>query len=698
MKISARSILLCLALYLIAIHSAGGAPLKDGNSLVLFDFEEGFAIEGVEARDVEIDLVRGRTGRSLRVKSGHEIEWPGITLWPDVDRWDVSGHREMMMDVTNTGDSPVSVGFRIDNPGGDRSKNCVQVVEEFAPGEVRTIVAELSATPWLLSPPVEIVGMRGAPGQTAIDLANIIQLIVFVPKPSADHQFTIDAIRVAGEVEEFPSETFFPFIDEFGQFIHRDWPNKIRSEGDFAVRREAEEKELAAHLEPADRNRYGGWTGGSQLEATGFFRTQKYEGKWWLVDPEGRLFWSHGIDCVTLWNQTGTTDREHYFRGLPVEGSPLAAFYGRGTWAPHGYYKDKTPFAAFSHQNANLYRKYGAKRMEVYPEIIHRRLRSWGLNTIANWSSREIYLQRKTPYVATLHIGAAKLEGSEGYWGKFPDVFDPGFRASLRQLLSEREEESGDPWCIGFFVDNELAWGDEISLAQAALASPADQAAKKVFVADLEKKYGTVDQLNSAWGTQHASWEALLQSRDLPDAEKARGDLTAFYTQTAETYFKTISEELSTAAPDQLYLGCRFAWVNDRAVRAAIRFCDVVSFNKYTYGIEELALPDAADRPIIIGEFHFGALDRGMFHTGLKKARDQRHRAELYRDYVMGALGNPLIVGTHWFQYQDQSTTGRGDGENYQIGFVDICDTPYPEAIEASRMVGDDLYRHRLSR
>ena len=130
--------------------------MEEENTLVLFDFEEGFAIEKVEARDVEIDLVRGSTGRSLRIRSGHDSEWPGITLFPDGERWDVSGRREMLMDVTNTGSNSVSVGVRIDNPGGDGNKNCVQVIEAFAPGETRTIVAELSATPWLLSPPVEI--------------------------------------------------------------------------------------------------------------------------------------------------------------------------------------------------------------------------------------------------------------------------------------------------------------------------------------------------------------------------------------------------------------------------------------------------------------------------------------------------------------------------------------------------------------
>ena len=108
-----------------------------------------------------------------------------------------------------------------------------------------------------------------------------------------------------------------------------------------------------------------------------------------------------------------------------------------------------------------------------------------------------------------------------------------------------------------------------------------------------------------------------------------------------------------------------------------------------------MRLPGGVDKPVIVGEFHFGALDRGMFHTGLKAARDQADRAAKYRSYVRGALRNPLIVGTHWFQYGDQATTGRGDGENYQIGFVDICDTPCPEIVAASREVGYGMYEYR---
>jgi hypothetical protein len=153
---------------------------------------------------------------------------------------------------------------------------------------------------------------------------------------------------------------------------------------------------------------------------------------------------------------------------------------------------------------------------------------------------------------------------------------------------------------------------------------------------------------------------------------------------------------LKRVAPNQLYLGCRFAWVNDRAARAAAKFCDVVSYNRYEYGVGGLKLPDGIDMPLIIGEFHFGALDRGMFHTGLRRAESQQDRADKYTSYVRSALRNPGLVGTHWFQYKDQATTGRGDGENYQIGFIDICDTPYPEIVRAAREVASSMYGYRF--
>ena len=43
----------------------------------------------------------------------------------------------------------------------------------------------------------------------------------------------------------------------------------------------------------------------------------------------------------------------------------------------------------------------------------------------------------------------------------------------------------------------------------------------------------------------------------------------------------------------------------------------------------------------------------------------------------------PELVGTHWFQWADQPSTGRFDGENYNIGLVDVTDRPYADLVGA---------------
>ena len=256
-----------------------------------------------------------------------------------------------------------------------------------------------------------------------------------------------------------------------------------------------------------------------------------------------------------------------------------------------------------------------------------------------------------------------------------------------------------DPWCIGYFVDNELSWGkDDRDLARAALLSPATQPAKLAFRAWLEQKYATPEALNTAWGTAFASWDAFLAATNKP-AEKACGtDLEAFHTQIAERYFRVIRDAVKAAAPDKLYLGCRIAWGAPSVYRASAKYCDVVSVNIYSRKANK-DLPDGSeDKPMINGEFHFGALDRGMFHTGLVPTGSQEERAACYVAFLESCLAHPRYVGTHWFQWRDQALTGRGDGENYQIGFLTVTDQPHPELVEAARQVGASMYRTRYGK
>jgi hypothetical protein len=638
----------------------------------------------------------------LRVTTGHAETWPGITLRAPQSLWDLSSYSHIAVRVKNTSHTDLTIYTRVDNSGADGIQNCITGSVSLGKGEEGTIRVPIKrANDDTLGG--KLFGMRGYPvkytGKGCLDPQRITQLLIFLSKPQADHTFEISDIRAEGKPTlptawTSDANPFFPFMDTFGQYRHKDWPGKVKSEQDLQSRRQAEQKEFSAKPGPGDWDKYGGFADGPKLKATGFFRAEKVKNKWWLVDPEGHLFFSHGIDCVRMLDTTPIEERSEWFAEFPGSQAAFASFMGRGH-ALKGHYAGRDP-QCFSFAGANLVRKYGSEWPKVYSEVIHQRLRSWGLNTIANWSDSKVFLMRKTAYTDTLGSGRAKMiEGSEGYWGKFPDVFDASFEESLKRGMEGKKGTSAnDPWCIGYFSDNEMSWGDELSLGLAALKSPADQAAKKALVENLQARYGEISKLNTSWGTAYESWQALQTTRQVKETEKLKEDLRAFYTTAADKYFHAVRDAIKSVAPNQLYLGCRFAWVNPLAAASAARFCDVVSYNLYQRSVANFKFNGGADVPLIIGEFHFGALDRGMFHTGLVPVENQEARAEAYKDYVKGALEHPQFVGCHWFQYQDEPTLGRVyDEENYQIGFVDIADTPYAETIEACRSIGYKLYR-----
>ena len=641
----------------------------------------------------------------LVVTTGHAQSWAGIALPAPEEHWDFSAFSYIALQIRNRGARPVTVHCRVDSPGADGKKNCVTGHLTLDMCRVDTLMVPLQRT-HEDTLGGKLFGMLGYPvsagADSGFDPKNVTQLLVFVDKPAEDSVFEITAVRATGAYSPptawtTDADPFFPFIDTFGQYRHKDWPGKTHSLDDFPARREQEAKDLAAHPGPKDWDKYGGSLSHPALKATGFFRVEKIGGKWWLVDPDGRLFFSNGIDCVRSQEGTPIDNRENWFADFPGKQTEFADFLTRGRARPGQ--NDGRPPQMFCFNRANLLRKYGPDWHALSSRLAHQRLRSWGLNTIANWSDESAFLMRLTPYTDSIGSRGSKviIAGQDSY-ARFPDAFDASFADALRQSMeAKRGKSAGDAWCIGYFSDNELFWDDDgLSLAVAALKSPPEQAAKKVFVADLRAKYGDIARLNQTWGTAHASWEALLESRDAPDQQKAEADLAAFYSKLGEQYFRTARDTVKAVAPKQLYLGCRFAWINPRAAAAAAKYCDVVSYNIYHRSAADFQFTGGADVPLIIGEFHFGALDRGLFHPGAVAVANQEARAQAYKDYVLGVLAHPQFVGCHWFQYQDEPVTARGyDKENMQIGFLDVCDTPYPEIIEASRAVGAVLYQRQ---
>lgn len=49
-------------------------------------------------------------------------------------------------------------------------------------------------------------------------------------------------------------------------------------------------------------------------------------------------------------------------------------------------------------------------------------------------------------------------------------------------------------------------------------------------------------------------------------------------------------------------------------------------------------------------------------------------------------------VGVHYFTLHDQSLLRRFDGENYNIGFLDICNKPCEPLAQAARRSHESMY------
>jgi hypothetical protein len=147
--------------------------------------------------------------------------------------------------------------------------------------------------------------------------------------------------------------------------------------------------------------------------------------------------------------------------------------------------------------------------------------------------------------------------------------------------------------------------------------------------------------------------------------------------------------------PHHLNLGIRYQGVPPQWVVDGMKTFDVFSMNCYRekvpYGDVE-TIHAMLNMPVMIGEWHFGALDVGLPSTGIGAVKDQKARGQAYRVYFEDAAVNPYIVGVHWFTLYDQSALGRFDGENYNIGFREVCNRPYEPLADAARISHESMY------
>ncbi|MCU0918224.1 MAG: hypothetical protein MUC88_27215 [Planctomycetes bacterium] len=449
------------------------------------------------------------------------------------------------------------------------------------------------------------------------DLKNVQAVSVAMDYPLNRPTLEIRAVTLSKEDagSEFIEPDKLPVLDEFGQWAHADWPRKIKSRAQLEKELADEEKSFG----PGDFGfcQYGGYAS-TQAKATGFFRVEQIDGRWWFVDPDGHLFLSTGSNCL----------------GPARRGGPRPG--GRGT--SRG---EASPPAPRDPQASSL-----ATRDRTVA-----RMEAWGLTTIGNWSSLRPPENQRKAYVVT--FSGPRTETS--FLG-MQDVYSNEFVARAETAASEQcAPRKDDPWLLGYFIGNEPPWPNRES-----------------EVVDLFLK-------GPDTATQRKLKEFLAQG-DTPARRRE------FVHGMFERYLALVGQAIKKYDANHLNLGIRFGGTPPEPILRMAKVFDVCSINVYEYEPTRQMkhVYEVTGRPIVIGEFHFGVPADGL-GAGLVQTASQAERAKGYRYYMEQAAALPGFVGAHWFQWRDEPVLGRMDGENYNIGFVDVTDRPYPEMVAAAQ-------------
>ena len=410
--------------------------------------------------------------------------------------------------------------------------------------------------------------------------------------------------------------------------------------------------------------------GDSPAQATGFFRTEKAsDGRWWFVDPNGKTFFLTGADAVS---STGDHNAKLGY-------SP----YGR-----------------------TVQRKYHS--VDVWATNTLARLTSWGFNMVV--SSEKPLLHRRLPHSRILYIGSEMstygdyeiLPWDGGPCSAFPNVFSPKFEKYCRYVARTRCAPcKDDPWLIGWYIDNELAWwGDKRKFRTSS--------ARGLFNACARKPAG-----HSA----RVALERFLAERGVASPEAATDEVTReFVRLIARRYFEISARAIREADPNHLILGCRFAGLqtSDPGVwEECGRYCDVVSVNVYpevdldrgvvrgSFADEFAAHAAMAGKPVIVTEWSFVALDSGLpcMRGAGQRFFTQRERAEASSILARTFFALPGCAGYVFFKWSDQPAYGAKSekSENCNYGLVDANDNAWLEQVAALAAIQNDPMKWRYA-
>ncbi len=478
-----------------------------------------------------------------------------------------------------------------------------------------------------------------------------------------------------------------PSVDRYGQFTGADWPGKVTS--DEQLRQDAAKEAAAFTLPDGPRegyDRFGGRIEGVPRKATGFFRLEKIDGRWWLISPEGNRFFLQGVDAVSCRENGYNTPLNE------LDGSPRKV---------HTELPDRKEFpdayltpGKVSYLIANLQRKYGPDYDRIWREVTRRRFREWGFNATAKWSWG---ITIGLPYIEDAHLGDVRRIDVKRY--RAVDPYDPAFaeraEPSVRAVCEKRRN---DPMLIAYSIENENGWSPE--LVELILREGADSPAKNALLEALAaRRNGDWKAVGALWGRGNAGRKELLQA-ELTLPEIPAEEVAEFIRNSSARYHRILRELFRRHDPDHLFMGAAHCpKQSPEWYLGAAGFVDFLGFNIYGLNLgwvaRDMALLQKADTPFAVLEYSFVTEERGYPpYSGNNTVVDQEARGIGFRYFTENAAANELCIGFGYFIYWDQPVTRRNlpNGEAFLFGLVNQCDQPYQEMLAHVKTANANLF------
>jgi|GEM_PF-1927061 len=360
---------------------------------------------------------------------------------------------------------------------------------------------------------------------------------------------------------------------------------------------------------------YGGYKGSWQSEATGFFRTEFRDKRWWFIDPLGYPFISIGMNTVTLaigkaTDEDASSEDEDARFEIESEAFEL------------GLEEQKGDNESIADETLSLLRKYG-------------------FNTLGRWSQKDQLnkAEVRMPYMTTLGFMAIYRNkrkasfGKRGYVNQTIPVFDEGFVTFADDYVKTRVARlKDDPWLLGHYTDNEL---------------PIRPNALKLYLSLPESDRG------------HQEAVRWLAERKRSPKRYSKEDNDEFVEHVAFTYYSVVTKALKKYDPNHLVVGSRqHGRTMTKALLKGSSPLDVVSLNYYhSWSPSQNSMTgwvNRSGRPFIQSEWYAKKVDdaKGGGRGAGYRVASQLDRGLFYQNHTLGLIDHPGAIGWHWFKYK----------------------------------------------